>query len=388
MIRHAAIYANDFDYESYIEPFIQKLQNHSINWRQTQDLSFLSTWQSPISEQDEEQLTQVGMLEAQTLGVQVSQRYLGFRSPKNVWSSTAERTVASANSFIRGLVRKTNQTQLIEIPEGDEEGANSLTPYSSCPAYSSSRGSKQSTAFMDIYTKPIIARLNAQAPSFNFTVDDIVGMQELCGYETVIRGSSPFCSLSLFTPNDWLGFEYANDLMYFQNTGYGNEISGVIGLPWVNATFNTLLAGNTSTAQDLYVSFTHRELPPTVLVALGLFNNTAYSGANNQNATMPTNTINTGRAWVSSRILPFLTNVAVEKMSCASYGFDAGEYYRVLVNQSPQLLPGCSDGPGYSCARAGLTSFLAERQQMFGGYSQKCGVDYGNSTDVLTIYNS
>ena len=37
-------------------------------------------------------------------------------------------------------------------------------------------------------------------------------MFELCGYETVIRGSSPFCSLDLFTPNEWLGFEYMNDV--------------------------------------------------------------------------------------------------------------------------------------------------------------------------------
>lgn len=27
LVRHAAIYTNDFDYKSYLEPFIQKLQN-------------------------------------------------------------------------------------------------------------------------------------------------------------------------------------------------------------------------------------------------------------------------------------------------------------------------------------------------------------------------
>jgi hypothetical protein len=137
-----------------------------------------------------------------------------------------------------------------------------------------------------------------------------------------------------------------NDLMYFQNTGYGSPVSGVIGLPWVKATSNLLLADNSSSSQDIYISFTHRELPPTVLVALGLFNNSEFSTSNDINATMPTNAINHRRAWQSSKILPFLTNIAMEKLQCSSFGFDSGDYFRVLVNQSPQSLPRCSDGPG------------------------------------------
>jgi len=332
----------------------------------------------------------VGKLEAQGLGVQLSQRYLGFRPPANVWTSTAERTVKSAQALIEGLVRRTNGTKLVEIPEGKQEGANSLTPYQSCPAYSSSRGSEVSQTFSKQYTKSIIARFKDEAPTFNFTTSDIIGMQELCGYETVIRGSSPFCSLALFTPNEWLAFEYANDLMYFQNTGYGNPISGVIGFPWVNATAELLLAANTSKSQpqDLYISFTHRELPPTVLVALGLFNNSAFSASNNVNATMPADTINHRRAWQSSKILPFLTNVAMEKMQCDSFGHEPGEFYRVLVNQSPQPLPGCVDGPGESCSRAGFAAFLSSRDSLFGGFGKKCGTNYGNSTDALGIYGT
>lgn len=217
-------------------------------------------------------------------------------------------------------------------------------------------------------------------------------MSLLCGYETVIRGSSPFCDLSVLTPNEWLGFGYTNDIMYHYNTGYGFPVSGAIGYPWVNATFNTLMGtqnntSNSSTDQDLYISFTHRELPPTVLVALGLFNNSAYSGGNDINATMPTNTINFGRAWQSSKILPFLTNVAIEKMSCDSYGFDAGNYYRVMVNNSPQPLVGCAEGPSFSCEQGNMTAFLSERATVVGEYGSTCMVDYGNSTNVLSIYS-
>ncbi|KAH6681529.1 histidine phosphatase superfamily [Halenospora varia] len=393
LVRHAAIFANDFDYETYIEPFVQKLGNTSVDWTKVPVLNFLATWQNPITDAEQEMLTRSGKLEASRLGVDVAQRYQKLRTPKKIWTSTAERTVKSAKSFSSGIADDASDVLVVEISEGEEEGASSLTPYKSCPAYSSSAGSKQSTVFLNAYTKPVIARFNTAAPAYNFTATDIYAMSLLCGYETVIRGSSPFCSLDVLSPNEWLGFEYTNDIMYHYNTGYGSPVSGAIGFPWVNATFNTLMStqNNVSSAtadQDLYISFTHRELPPTVLVALGLFNNSAFSGANNINGTMPTNAINHRRAWKSSEILQFLTNVAIEKMACDSFGFDAGTYYRVLVNDSPQQLDGCSDGPGESCAAGNMTSWLAGRASIVGDYGTACDVDYNNSTDILSIYDS
>lgn len=179
--------------------------------------------------------------------------------------------------------------------------------------------------------------------------------------------------------------------MYFYNTGYGNSIAGAIGFPWLNATISTLSAPPSNDDQDTYISFTHRELPPTVLVAMGLFNNSDFSGSNDINATMPLDHINYRRQWFSSDILPFLSNVAIEQMNCsASYGYENipnPTFYRVLVNQSPQTLPTCYDGPLESCSAAGMQDFLRRRAEIFGGYSERCGVDYGNSTDSLSIYS-
>ncbi|KAH7041984.1 histidine phosphatase superfamily [Macrophomina phaseolina] len=387
LVRHAAIYANDFDYESYIEPFTDKLKNTSADFSKSQTLSFLSTWVDPIDEdRDMEKLTKIGELEAMSLGVELARRYPSFATPKKVWTSTAERTVKSAQSLINGLDRTSNMATLTQISEESDMGADSLTPYKGCPAYSSSRGSDQSSVFQKKYTAPIIARFRAEVPAFNWTASDIYGMQQLCGYESVIRGTSPFCSLSLFSPDEWLAFEYTNDLMYHHNTGYGNPISPILGYPWVNATASSLFTASAD-AQDLYVSFTHRELPPTVLVAMGLFNNSAYTGTNNPNATMPNDVINHRRAWKSSNIIPFLTNVAIEKMSCDSYGFeDAGdEFYRTLVNSSPQPLPGCIDGPGESCARSSFEKWVQERGQMYGGFTEQCG-GQSDERNVLGIY--
>ncbi|KAF1947257.1 repressible acid phosphatase [Clathrospora elynae] len=384
LVRHAAIYANDFDYEEYIEPFTDRLKNTTADWRRAGPLAFLAKWQSPITDEELEDLTSVGRLESYKLGVDVRLRYPAFKDPQHVWTSTAERTELSASSFIDGLVAESNNTERISVREDESRGADSLTPYKGCPKYSSSFGSKQSSVYREAYTKPILARLHDYAPAFNFTADDVVAMQELCGYETVIRGASPFCSLDLFSQNDWLAFEYMNDIMYFYNAGYGNHISGVLGFPWLNASASALLSDDA--AQDLYVSFTHRELPPAVVVALGIFNNTDYSGADNANATMPLTAQNYGRSWKSSRILPFLSNIAIERMTCDSYGFAADDYFRVLVNQDPHPLS-CADGPGESCSKTAFQGFIQERGSLFGDYTEKCQPDYSNSTNLLTLYN-
>lgn len=145
LVRHAAIYANDFDYETYIDPFVQKLSNTTVDWTKVPVLSFLSSWKNPITDAEMEMLTRAGKLEATKLGVDVAQRYQGLRTPKKIWTSTAERTVKSAKSFSSGVADEASDIQIVQVSEGEEEGANSLTPYEGCPAYSSSAGSKQAT---------------------------------------------------------------------------------------------------------------------------------------------------------------------------------------------------------------------------------------------------
>ncbi|KAI1349850.1 histidine acid phosphatase [Xylaria sp. FL0043] len=385
--RHAAIYANDFDYEEYLEPFISKLKNHTgIDWSKIPTLNFLSGWTAPITDAEQELLTRVGRVEATQLGTTLTFRYPNLKLPAHIWTSSAERTYKSAESLVRGLETDDNDIRVISVYESKKAGANSLTPYSSCPAYSSSAGSDQSAVYLKKFTAPITARLNALAPEFNFTSNDVYGMMELCGYESVIRGSSPFCDLDLFSPDDWLAWEYTADIQYHYNVGYGNQVSGYVGLPWLNATAGLLMRDKS--AEDMYVSFTHRELPPMVVVAMGLFNNSAFGGSGSSiNDTMPLDRINYRRAWKSSHVLPFLSNLAIERLRCnGTFGYGDGEYYRVLVNSAPQPLPDCADGPGASCSRKGFETYIQDRVDAFQGFSAKCGVDYDNSTDVLSIY--
>jgi acid phosphatase len=101
--------------------------------------------------------------------------------------------------------------------------------------------------------------------------------------------------------------------------------------------------------------------PPFIVTALGLFNTS--------NASMPADTLNYERAWRTSDILPFLANVGFERMQCAepaAANNATGTYIRTLINNAPIPLPGCSSGPGASCALSNFTTFVAGASHSLG----------------------
>jgi hypothetical protein len=73
-------------------------------------------------------LTRIGKLEATKLGFDIAQRYQGLSTLEKVWMSTAERTVNSAKAPAGGLADDASDVEIVQISEGKEEDANSLTP--------------------------------------------------------------------------------------------------------------------------------------------------------------------------------------------------------------------------------------------------------------------
>jgi acid phosphatase len=142
LVRHGAINMNDFDYETYIEPLIEKLNDTSVDWSSIPELAFLSDWQSPDFSEIS-LLTRTGRVEATELGATIAQKYQDLRLPERIWASTAERVVESAKGIIRGLEEEADTISLVEIYEGEEDGANTLSADESCDAFSSSAGSDQ-----------------------------------------------------------------------------------------------------------------------------------------------------------------------------------------------------------------------------------------------------
>ena len=91
------------------------------------------------------------------------------------------------------------------------------------------------------YIRAIRVRLSRQNPGINFTDDEIYGMQEMCGFEITVRGSSHWCDI--FTKDEFLSFEYARDVIHYYRSGPGTLYGGIMGWLWLNATTNLLLEG-------------------------------------------------------------------------------------------------------------------------------------------------
>lgn len=224
-------------------------------------LEFLNNWTyfTDNPERDFGQLTTTGpyagALTAFTTGVQFRTRYkdlLGLGSSIRFWASDSQRVIDSARHFAAGLFGLDWETrgaaELEIIPEIFERGANTLTPGNTCRRYleDSDHGHENGYTmlgkYQDLYTPGISQRLVAENPSFgNLSSTEIYGMQEMCGFEIMVRGHSSWCSV--FTEDDWCHFEYARDIKHYYGSGPGNPYGGAMGWLWLNATTELLQAG-------------------------------------------------------------------------------------------------------------------------------------------------
>lgn len=224
-------------------------------------LAFVNDWtfftQTP--EADFEQLTRTGSFAgsatASQLGLDLRSAYhelidlaLDHGSRIYVWASVSQRVIDTAKLFMDGFVGRYREIRYNEISETEDRGADTLTPGDTCLKYANdadefgwASGSKKLEEFMPVYLEPIRARFNDENPGLAFTIEEIYVMQEMCGFELQARGKSKWCDA--FTYEDWLGFEYARDVLHFYRSGNGNPYAATMGWLWLNAT-NHLLQGD------------------------------------------------------------------------------------------------------------------------------------------------
>ncbi|KAL8895216.1 MAG: hypothetical protein Q9192_003777 [Flavoplaca navasiana] len=189
-------------------------------------------------------------------GTRLRTRYLHLltRIPKaqitNFWASDCNRVIETARYFATGffgLDWNSTTAKLHVIPETSDLGANTLTPGDTCLKYvedlrtGHDYGLIQLSKFRSTYLPAISARFHAQNPGIKFTDGEIYSMQEMCGFEILVRGSSPWCNV--FNHNDWLNFEYARDVIHYYRAGPGNRFGPAMGWLWLNATANLLAKG-------------------------------------------------------------------------------------------------------------------------------------------------
>jgi acid phosphatase len=232
-------------------------------------LAFVKDWEyfSSDPQANFEQLTTTGpyagTLDAFTTGVRLRTRYAHLfprRLPPGggkttFWASDAGRVVDTARYFAAGFfgLNWEDTAKLHVIAETSDLGGNTLTPGDTCLAYveDTKNGHDQGAAklvdFTNTYIPAIAKRLesyisisgkDASEPEFRFTNDEVYALQEMCGFETTVRGTSPWCSV--FTHDEWSSFEYARDVIHFYRAGPGTKYSVAMGSLWLNATSRLL----------------------------------------------------------------------------------------------------------------------------------------------------
>lgn len=225
-------------------------------------LEFLNDWTyfSDNPQRDFGELTNTGpyagTLGAFRTGVRFRTRYRDLVSKDiytRLWASDSSRVIDTARHFASGFFgldwESSGKAQLQVIPESFERGADTLTPGDTCLKYledtilGHDNGMEMLAQFQEAYIPAIASRLihEDNIGLNNLSNDDVYGMQEMCGFETMVRGTSPWCEV--FTEQDWYNFEYARDLLLYYRAGPGNPYAGAMGWLWLNATTGLLHDG-------------------------------------------------------------------------------------------------------------------------------------------------
>lgn len=240
---------------------------YNVNITISGDLNFLYDWTffSSDPQKDFDQLTSsgpfAGTLGAFTTGVKIRTRYghlleehTRTNRTLNLWAGDSLRVIETAQHFAAGLLGLDwrSQATLHVVPEDFSTGGNTLTPGKACPKYQQDLehgregGYAALARFTDATFGDTAGRLQkfirtAHGHDVQLTTVDVYAMQELCGFEIMTRGVSPWCDV--FTPEEWERFAYARDLLHFYRAGPGGKYSHAMGHIYLNATSNLMLQG-------------------------------------------------------------------------------------------------------------------------------------------------
>ncbi|KAF7595014.1 acid phosphatase pho5 [Aspergillus hancockii] len=353
-------------------------------------LSFLNEWTYFTDEpqEDFEQLTRTGpyagTLQEFSTGVRFLTRYghlLSRHAITRLWASDCERVIESAQHFASGLFglnwERHRKAVLEIIPETLDRRADTLTPADTCPKYiedptkGHDNGVNMLALFQNAYIPAIAERLISDEQNTalgHLTNLEVYSMQEMCGFETIARGSSPWCDI--FTHEDWENFEYARDLIHYYRAGPGNPYAGAMGWLWLNATTALLRSG--PEVGTMFFSFVHDGDIAPFLTALDIMRDPKYDPY------LPTTHRATDRVWRTSSVMPMGGRIVLERLTCpvsAESSNDKNTFLRVNINDKNMPLPYCKSGPGLSCPLEEFVSHVERRRLEVGEFGEVCGLE-------------
>lgn len=331
--RHGSRYPDQGAYNEW-KALHDHIQNTSFS-AVSPELEFLRTWQPALSNPSAQiaQISPTGYKELAEMGATWRLRYpdlYEYNTPLDMWSnwySSSPRVRDSARMFAHGFLGP-NATELGTIyalnSSDPNSWMNSLAPSDLCPAYKDQGGSPHIDQWQSIYLPPIVSRLNADMiGNFSFTQQEVSIIPYLCGFETQIVGKrSPFCDI--FTEEEILNYEYAQDLRYWYGTGLGTDIEKFQMLPTLemlvkrfvdgpDMTYN--LRNSTFRAPNIMASFSNDGQINQLIAASGVFDNEPQ---------LPSNRTLPGRKFRASRLTPMRGTITFERLICSTSGTAPG----------------------------------------------------------------
>ena len=223
------------------------------------------------------------------------------------------------------------------------------------------------------FTVPISKRLEPSAPGFNFSAVDIYSMFEMCGFEIMVRGVSPWCNI--FTNTDWEDFEYGRDLLHFYRAGPGNKYAGAMGFLWLDATAKNIF-NQTASAKRPYVSFVHDGDIIPLMATLGIIDEDT-DPTTDKPALLPTQHRKRDRNWKTSDIVPMGGRVVFERIHCNTslQAVQDRRFVRLLINDGHVKLGNRKgDLLGNDLTVEEFEGMVEERRGRFGDFRGVCGL--------------
>ncbi|UZJ55504.1 hypothetical protein CBS101457_004824 [Exobasidium rhododendri] len=291
-------------------------------------------------------------------------------------TGSQQRIVDSSIAFLQGIfgAKWHHQTDLevqIEAPTFN----TTLAPNFACPAANVGPGYKWSQDWIQDYLKKAVDRLQEHVKGAQLTPALLNGMQQLCSYDTVAFGRSDFCRL--FTQDEWLGYEYAWDLVFYGSYGDGTPVGKAQGVGWVNefmsrltktvwnlttqTTENSTLNQNPKTFpvdRRFYADFTHDSTIAGVLAALNLPDFAVP---------LPVHAPDPKRKYITSNLVPFAARLIFEEISCNNKSsVTETSFVRMLLNEAVidlHQLKGCSARDDGMCNRREFITAMEGRNK-------------------------
>ena len=343
---------------------------------------------------DHDQLTSTspyaGTLSAFSTGVKLRTRYHHLlpnreaSKPLKFWASDCTRIIDTAKYLMTGLLGYSWPTQasLQIIPETSDLGGDTLTPGDTCLAYRSDKkrghdyGYTQLWKYRDTYLPAIATRLHKENSAIRFGMEEVYVMQEMCGFETLARGSSPWCGV--FSHDEWKNFEYARDVLHFYRTGPGNPYSKAMGSLWADATAKLLAKGGEE-AGRMFLSVAHDGDVLPVMNFLGLFDGEE----------LPVTHRKDDRRWRSGQLVPMMGRLIVELMSCSADGHNEDsvkKFVRIDINDGVTAIPLCQSGPAGSCPLEDFLRFVETGRKEAGSFSNVCKLDSSGGEEITFLH--